>query len=347
MAVSIIILRILKRLRRVARSMIFYSLVLFLTVLFVGAFAMYIVERVKDPMFNNYFNDVWFVMETITTVGYGDMVPSTYLGKLVDMVIMPVGISVISLLTASIATELTSIAIMRNLGHYSTSKGGHVVVIGGVDRVLRVINAINRLMDVKGRVIEIVYLDSNDKPPSLPKDVEFIRGDPFNINDLLRAGVDKASTVVILPFDDNDAKAADAKVILLIMSVRGLNQGAYIIAEVLNEANRAYALRAGANSVVSLGSLTTSAIANEVFDHGLSSLLINIISEGSLSLVSARDYAGRSFIEVVQEVKSKLDHLVVGIVRGGEVILNPGSDLVIQPDDSLLVIKRPLPHPKG
>ena len=81
---------------------------------------MYIVERAKDPVFNNYFNDVWFVMETITTVGYGDMVPNTYLGKLVDMVIMPVGISVISLLSASIATELTSIAIMRNLGHYST-----------------------------------------------------------------------------------------------------------------------------------------------------------------------------------------------------------------------------------
>lgn len=95
---------------------------------------MYLIEHGKNPGFNNYFNAVWFVMETITTVGYGDIVPNTYLGKIVDMVIMPVGIAVISLLTASIATELTNAAIARSMGHHTTSKGRHVVVIGDADR---------------------------------------------------------------------------------------------------------------------------------------------------------------------------------------------------------------------
>ncbi|ADY02040.1 Ion transport 2 domain protein [Vulcanisaeta moutnovskia 768-28] len=339
MVIPITALRILKRLRRIARSVIFYSLILFLAILFIGALIMYLIEYGKNPGFNNYFNAVWFVMETITTVGYGDIVPNTFLGKVVDMVIMPVGIAVISLLTASIATELTNVAIMRSMGQHTTSKGKHIIVIGDVDRALRVINVIIDLMNRKGEVVDILYLNNGDKPSSLPADVEFIHGDPFNTNDLLRAGVDKASTVVILPFNDPDTKTADAKVILLIMSVRKLNTDAYVIAEVLNEVNRDYALRAGANSVISLGSFTTIMIANEVFDRGLSSVLMNIINKGNLGLIKADEYVGSRFIDVMQMIKSKLNYLVIGVVRGNEVILNPSNDFVIQSSDSLLIIK--------
>ncbi|WP_243670873.1 hypothetical protein [Vulcanisaeta sp. JCM 16161] len=79
-------------------------------------------------------------------------------------------------------------------------------------------------MNRRGELIDILYMNDGDKPPSLPTDVEFIRGDPFNTNDLIRAGVNKASTVIILPFSDADVRTADAKVVLLIMSVRKLNQ---------------------------------------------------------------------------------------------------------------------------
>ncbi|GAB6943878.1 potassium channel family protein [Vulcanisaeta sp. JCM 14467] len=339
MVIPITVLRILRRVRRIARSLIFYSLILFLVVLFVGALIMYLIEHGKNPGFNNYFNAVWFVVETITTVGYGDIVPNTYLGKLADMVIMPVGIAVISLLTASIATELTNIAITRSMGHHMTSKGGHVIIIGDVDRALRVINVIIELMRARGKIIDILYIGSGERPPSLPTDVEFIRGDPFNTKDLLRAGVDRASTVVVLPFNDADAKAADAKVVLLIMSIRKLNSNTYIIAEVLNESDREYALRAGANSVISLGSFTTVLMANEVFNHGLSSALISIINSGNLDLISADEYIGRRFMDVVQTLKMKLNYLAIGVVRGNEVILNPVNDFIIQSGDSLIIIK--------
>ncbi|WP_243675203.1 TrkA C-terminal domain-containing protein [Vulcanisaeta distributa] len=55
--------------------------------------------------------------------------------------------------------------------------------------------------------------------------------------------------------------------------------------------------------------------------------------------MEASEYVGRRFMEVMQLVKSRLNYLVIGVIRGGEVILNPGNDFVIQPGDSLLVIK--------
>jgi voltage-gated potassium channel len=42
---------------------------------------------------------------TVTTVGYGDKVPTTVQGRLVGMALMFVGIGFLSLLTASIASK--------------------------------------------------------------------------------------------------------------------------------------------------------------------------------------------------------------------------------------------------
>ena len=49
---------------------------------------------------------VWWSFETITTVGYGDFVPVTGLGRLFAIFIMFFGISVLSMVTATVAASL-------------------------------------------------------------------------------------------------------------------------------------------------------------------------------------------------------------------------------------------------
>jgi len=81
------------------------------------------------------------------------------------MVIMPLGIAVVSLLTASIATELTSASIMRNLGRHTSSRGGHIVVIGGVSKALNVITEIINNMERRNRFWDITYLYDGERHP--------------------------------------------------------------------------------------------------------------------------------------------------------------------------------------
>lgn len=329
-------MRLLRRIRRVARSLIFYSLIMFLAILFTGALVIYIIEHGHNPGIRNYFDAVWFVMETITTVGYGDIVPATFWGRVADMVIMPLGIAVVSLLTASIATELTSASIMRNLGRHTSSRGGHIVVIGGVSKALNVITEIINNMERRNRFWDITYLYDGERPSSLPSDVEFVRGNPFNRDDLIRAGVDKASIVIILPFDEQDPVTSDAKVALLVMSVRGLNRDSYIIAEVLNQGNVGYVLNAGANSVVSLGSFTTTVIAKEIFDRGTSSALMNLIRR--IDIMDSKDFIGLRFGDALERLRISGRGILIGVVRGGDVLINPGNNYTIQSGDSLLVV---------
>jgi voltage-gated potassium channel len=49
------------------------------------------------------WDGVWFATETVTTVGYGDITPTTNAGRVIAMLIMFVGIGFVALLTAFIA----------------------------------------------------------------------------------------------------------------------------------------------------------------------------------------------------------------------------------------------------
>jgi voltage-gated potassium channel len=63
--------------------------------------------RVTDPhLFRTPLDGWWWAASTITTVGYGDLVPATSVGRMVGLVLMFSGIALVSLLTASIAALL-------------------------------------------------------------------------------------------------------------------------------------------------------------------------------------------------------------------------------------------------
>jgi voltage-gated potassium channel len=49
-------------------------------------------------------DSVWWAITTVTTVGYGDHYPITTIGRIIAVVVMMVGISLIGVLTASIAS---------------------------------------------------------------------------------------------------------------------------------------------------------------------------------------------------------------------------------------------------
>ena len=55
--------------------------------------------------FASLWDGIWWAVTTTTTVGYGDLYPTTVQGRIIGMVLMFVGIGFLSLLTASIASR--------------------------------------------------------------------------------------------------------------------------------------------------------------------------------------------------------------------------------------------------
>jgi voltage-gated potassium channel len=77
---------------------------LFILVLIVGAFSLFYVEVNHNPNITSIDDAFWFVIVTISTVGYGDISPQTEMGRIIGTIIIFTGIGFMSLLTASLAT---------------------------------------------------------------------------------------------------------------------------------------------------------------------------------------------------------------------------------------------------
>jgi len=80
-------------------------LVIFLMVLFLASVSVYFLERdVQPASFGSVPAALWWAIATLTTVGYGDVVPITPLGRLVAAVVMICGLGVFGLWTGILAT---------------------------------------------------------------------------------------------------------------------------------------------------------------------------------------------------------------------------------------------------
>jgi voltage-gated potassium channel len=58
--------------------------------------------------FTSYGESVWWAAQTVTTVGYGDVIPHTAFSKVIAVIVMIFGISVVSLSTAVITSVVIS-----------------------------------------------------------------------------------------------------------------------------------------------------------------------------------------------------------------------------------------------
>jgi voltage-gated potassium channel len=68
-----------------------------------------VVERLIDPKtFHSVWLGMWWAIETVTTVGYGDIIPQQTAGKLLAGILMLGGLSLIAVLTAAITSGFVS-----------------------------------------------------------------------------------------------------------------------------------------------------------------------------------------------------------------------------------------------
>jgi voltage-gated potassium channel len=112
--------------------------------IFLGAWLVLLFEeRAKGSNIHDYPDALWWAIVTVTTVGYGDRFPTTEGGRVVAVILMLIGIGLIGVLTATVASVFIKEHTDANREEY---KKGHA----DLGQQLFVIS--NRLADVERRL---------------------------------------------------------------------------------------------------------------------------------------------------------------------------------------------------
>src|SRR5262245_20955574 len=132
--------------RRIRRIVEARSVTVGLAITFVGLSAIggIVIRFVDHENFPTIGIGIWWALQTVTTVGYGDVVPTTWAGRTVGGLVMVLGIAFISFVTAGV----TSVLVQRAARVESDADRAHREeiaqrIVGELDEVEKRLDAID------------------------------------------------------------------------------------------------------------------------------------------------------------------------------------------------------------
>ncbi len=186
-------------------------LILFAIVYVVTSVVFFYLEGGSDSLFLSFY----WAITTLSTVGYGDVLPTNTYARLDAMSAMFIQIFLLGYLISVIATTVAAEQQKRSLGLLGTDLKDHVVVLG-YSAVSR--SAVRELLAQDQKVAVVV--ESQEEVPNIrtlaPESRLYVTyGQPAERDLLLRANVPQAHSVIVCTADDatNMIAALNARVV--------------------------------------------------------------------------------------------------------------------------------------
>lgn len=259
----------------------------------------------------SFIDVVYFTFVTVTTVGYGDIVPVGERVRLIDaLLVTPIRIFVWFIFLGT-AYEFVFQRIIEDLrmNALRDSLRDHVIICGyGYSGRVAA-----REMVAKGHAPQrIVVIEL--RPERLEEAAEAglvgLRGDATREAALREAGVAAAKAVLV-------CISRDDATVLTILTVRSLSEKVRIIAAVMDEENLKLVRKAGADEVVSPAKLAGFLIADAVASRYTSQFISDILSSrGGELRIAERSALPEEVGLAMREVPGRL---IVGLERDGAI----------------------------
>ena len=284
---------------------------------------------------------LWWATVTLTTVGFGDIFPTSIGGRAIGVVLMFFGIGALGMFTATIAGVFVEKRMRKERGLSSYDLEGHIILCEWNDRTREILRDLRA--DPRSARARILLLADTETKPIDDEHLYFVRGEVTEEN-LRRANVERAATVVIVGDRRLDYTARDAKVVLSTLTVETLNPDVYSIVELASEDNVRHCERAHANEIIVGAEFSSRLISSATLDHGITKILSEILSaqygNDLITVPVPPSLAGNPFLKLFSEMKRDQGMIVVAIQPHGsnDVVTNPDADTLVAADDRLVVI---------
>ncbi|XP_071748438.1 calcium-activated potassium channel slowpoke isoform X35 [Lepeophtheirus salmonis] len=302
---------------------------IFISVWLTAAGVIHLLENSGDPPnFDNgqklnYWDCVYFLMVTMSTVGYGDIYCVTSIGRGFQVLFLLVGLA----LFASCIPEIIDLIGTRPKygGTYKSERGRRHIVVCGHITYESVSHFLKDFLheDREDVDVEVVFL--HRKPPDLELEglfkrhfttVKFYQGSIMSTVDLQRVKVHEADACLVLANKYcQDPDAEDAANIMRVISIKNYSDDIRVIIQLMQYHNKAYLLNIPSwdwkrgDDVICLAELKLGFIAQSCLAPGFSTMMANLFAMRSFktspdTLAWQNDYLQGTGCEMYTETLS-------------------------------------------
>ncbi len=319
-----------------------------------GGVSIYLIEVRENDKITTVADGLWWALVTLTTVGYGDVVPQTPLGKIVGGVLMVAGMFTLALFAGIVGqTLLRTVLSIREEQVRMSSYIDHLVVCGYDPGARMLLDAV--LHEIDPEKTRPVIFAAGERPDGVPHAFTWVSGDPTKESELDKVRLDHASAAIIVGSRDTVPQQADAITILTAFTIRRyLGQKAandrrvrplYIVAEILDAENVDHARTAGADEVIETNRLGFFLLAHAIAMPGSAAIVSEVATVGAQSLyfgdIPADLALPTDFGHVRRALKERTGALVIGLRDAeGADHLNPPDGLAVTAGHKVLYLAR-------
>lgn len=315
--------------RTLYRERVFALILAVSMLVLIGALGYALAETRYGSKWAHFGRGLWWALVTLTTVGYGDVVPQTVMGRVVGVMMMLGGVLCLSLLTATVASIFVERKFRRERGLEAITITHHYLILGWHHAAEAFLDQLLKRLPADRPVVLV-----NKVPPEQMEAVKdrytthelyYLWGDYSREEILHKANVRGALKAIILADRQHEEAAAqvDQRTLLTALTLRALQPKIRVLAELLRPENRPYLERAGVEEVLIRGQYDSSLLAGAIATPGLFHAFKSLLTGDGQSLwaveVPSR-FQGRPLEELAAYLKERHHALLIALFTEGRAL---------------------------
>ncbi|MGE4556015.1 MAG: potassium channel family protein [Desulfovibrionaceae bacterium] len=263
------------------------KLVAFIFILLIASSICFYFVELKEHDNGSLLNSIWWVIVTITTVGYGDIVPQTPLGKFLGVLVMLSGIGLVSALTGNIASVLVEKKAKQRKGFAKVNIKNHIIIFGWNIYTLKLVQTIiDSNTEDKAQLVLVNTLEQQQREEilgqlNLEQQIHFVYGNISKEAIIRKANPQYAKVIYIVPQGHLSPNEADQETIYCALAIRSMAQKIPIYSTAALSDNQPHLVRAGVNEVMVQGELDNQVLGLMGANPSIWSFILKIFGDNN------------------------------------------------------------------
>lgn len=301
-------------------------------------------ESQTDGSITTFGQAVWYMVVTLTTVGYGDFYPVSDGGKVIGYIYVIASLGIIGFLFSTISNKIISMKEEKKLGFHGTKYENHIIIVGWGEFSKLVADEISHtrkkmaIITDKKDDIDLIYEKYGQD------NIFVLFSELKNFEALQKVNASKASVAFIGLPDDSDA-------LLYVLDFKKNYPEPDIVVSLQKSQLKDTFRTAGVTYVIARNEIASKLVASYIFEPDVADLNIDLISTSrseeeydiqEYCVLESNPFRGSKYLDAFYKIKETYNCILVGITKfkngEREILTNPSGSTLISEGDYLMLM---------